>query len=196
MSTSAAPHDRARAEHRMNYPSIDFAGQYAEYATFNNYAQVLHEFSPPKPTASASTFASLSSTSLRTPLPLPPTPKRCTPKPMPRSARDQVAADAVKRPAHHPPAGGLRPRSLALSMKSRRPTSMPCNSRLSRARPTLAIRNWPAPMSPTGRSRCSRASSNTPRPASASPPNRRIARMGPGPSIVSSSHESAFVATL
>jgi outer membrane protein TolC len=33
-----AAHDRARAEHRMNYPSIDFAGQYVQYATFNNYS--------------------------------------------------------------------------------------------------------------------------------------------------------------
>jgi outer membrane protein TolC len=36
---------RARAEHRMNYPSIDFAGQYAEYATFNNYQQYFKSFS-------------------------------------------------------------------------------------------------------------------------------------------------------
>jgi outer membrane protein TolC len=41
-----AAHDRARAEHRMNYPSIDFAGQFAEFATFNNYAQYYKEFSP------------------------------------------------------------------------------------------------------------------------------------------------------
>lgn len=32
-----AAHDRARSEHRMNYPSIDFVGQYAEYAPFINY---------------------------------------------------------------------------------------------------------------------------------------------------------------
>jgi outer membrane protein TolC len=37
---------RARAEHRMKYPSIDFAGQFAEFATFNNYAQYYKEFSP------------------------------------------------------------------------------------------------------------------------------------------------------
>ena len=37
--------DRARAEHKMNYPSIDFAGQYAEYASFNNYAQYYKQFS-------------------------------------------------------------------------------------------------------------------------------------------------------
>ena len=36
---------RARAEHRMNYPSIDFAGQYAEYATFNNYSQYYKKLS-------------------------------------------------------------------------------------------------------------------------------------------------------
>ncbi len=41
-----AAKDRARAEHRMNYPSLDFAGQYAEFATFNNYAQYYKEFSP------------------------------------------------------------------------------------------------------------------------------------------------------
>jgi outer membrane protein TolC len=33
-----AAHDRARAEHRMNYPSIDLAGQYVEYASYNNYS--------------------------------------------------------------------------------------------------------------------------------------------------------------
>jgi outer membrane protein TolC len=37
---------RARAEHKLNYPSIDFAGQYAEFAKFNNYAQYYKEFSP------------------------------------------------------------------------------------------------------------------------------------------------------
>ncbi len=36
---------RARAEHRMNYPSIDFAGQYAEFSTFNNYDQYYKNFS-------------------------------------------------------------------------------------------------------------------------------------------------------
>jgi outer membrane protein TolC len=41
-----AAHARARAEHRMKYPSIDFAGQFAEFATFNNYAQYYKEFSP------------------------------------------------------------------------------------------------------------------------------------------------------
>jgi outer membrane protein TolC len=40
-----AARDRARAEHKMNYPSIDFAGQYAEYASFNNYAQYYKQFS-------------------------------------------------------------------------------------------------------------------------------------------------------
>ena len=40
-----AARSRARAEHRMNYPSIDFAGQFAEYASFNNYAQYYKEFS-------------------------------------------------------------------------------------------------------------------------------------------------------
>jgi outer membrane protein TolC len=33
-----AAQDRARAEHRMKYPSIDLAGQYVQYATFNNYS--------------------------------------------------------------------------------------------------------------------------------------------------------------
>jgi outer membrane protein TolC len=41
-----AAHDRARAEHKMNYPSIDFAGQYSEYATFNNYNYYYAHFSP------------------------------------------------------------------------------------------------------------------------------------------------------
>lgn len=41
-----AAKDRARAEHRMKYPSIDFAGQYAEFATFNNYQQYYKQFSP------------------------------------------------------------------------------------------------------------------------------------------------------
>jgi len=41
-----AAKDRARAEHRMRYPSIDFAGQFAEFSTFNNYAQYYREFSP------------------------------------------------------------------------------------------------------------------------------------------------------
>lgn len=41
-----AAKDRARAQHRMNYPSIDFAGQYAEFATFNNYEQYYKQFSP------------------------------------------------------------------------------------------------------------------------------------------------------
>jgi len=33
-----AAHDRARAEHHKKYPSIDLAGQYVQYASFNNYA--------------------------------------------------------------------------------------------------------------------------------------------------------------
>ncbi len=33
-----AAHDRARAEHRKKYPSIDVAGQYVQYASFNNYS--------------------------------------------------------------------------------------------------------------------------------------------------------------
>jgi outer membrane protein TolC len=41
-----AAHDRARAEHRMNRPSIDFAGQYAEFGSFNNYAHYYKNFSP------------------------------------------------------------------------------------------------------------------------------------------------------
>jgi outer membrane protein TolC len=41
-----AAHDRARAEHKMNYPSIDFAGQFAEYAAFNNYNYYYAHFSP------------------------------------------------------------------------------------------------------------------------------------------------------
>jgi outer membrane protein TolC len=40
-----AARDRARAEHKMNYPSIDFAGQYAEFAKFNNYDQYYKAFS-------------------------------------------------------------------------------------------------------------------------------------------------------
>ncbi len=36
---------RARAEHKMKYPSLDFAGQYSEYATFNNYDQYYKNFS-------------------------------------------------------------------------------------------------------------------------------------------------------
>jgi outer membrane protein TolC len=40
-----AARDRARAEHKTNYPSIDFAGQYAEYSTFNNYDQYYKNFS-------------------------------------------------------------------------------------------------------------------------------------------------------
>jgi adhesin transport system outer membrane protein len=37
--------DRARAEHKMNYPSINFGGQFAQYASFNNYAQYYKSFS-------------------------------------------------------------------------------------------------------------------------------------------------------
>jgi outer membrane protein TolC len=33
---------RARAEHRVNYPSIDFAGQYAEFAPYVNYGTTNH----------------------------------------------------------------------------------------------------------------------------------------------------------
>lgn len=40
-----AAHLRARSEHRQNYPSFDFAGQYAEYSTFNNYEQYYTHFS-------------------------------------------------------------------------------------------------------------------------------------------------------
>jgi outer membrane protein TolC len=36
---------RARAEHRVNYPSVDFAGQFAELSTFNNYQQYYKSFS-------------------------------------------------------------------------------------------------------------------------------------------------------
>jgi outer membrane protein len=39
-----AAHDRARAEHRKNYPSIDLAGQYVQYASFNNYATYYTHF--------------------------------------------------------------------------------------------------------------------------------------------------------
>jgi outer membrane protein TolC len=39
-----AAHDRARAEHRMNYPSIDLAGQYVQYASFNNYSTYYHNY--------------------------------------------------------------------------------------------------------------------------------------------------------
>jgi len=36
---------RARAEHKMNYPSINLGGQFAQYASFNNYAQYYKSFS-------------------------------------------------------------------------------------------------------------------------------------------------------
>jgi len=36
---------RARAEHKMNYPSINLGGQYAQYAAFQNYAQYYLHFS-------------------------------------------------------------------------------------------------------------------------------------------------------
>ncbi len=36
---------RARAEHKMNYPSINFGGQFAQYASFQNYAQYYKSFS-------------------------------------------------------------------------------------------------------------------------------------------------------
>jgi outer membrane protein TolC len=39
-----AAHDRARAEHRKKYPSIDVAGQYVQYASFNNYATYYTHF--------------------------------------------------------------------------------------------------------------------------------------------------------
>jgi outer membrane protein TolC len=39
-----AAHDRARAEHRKKYPSIDLAGQYVEYASFNNYSTYYKNF--------------------------------------------------------------------------------------------------------------------------------------------------------
>lgn len=39
-----AAKDRARAQHRMNYPSIDLAGQYVQYATFNNYSTYYTHF--------------------------------------------------------------------------------------------------------------------------------------------------------
>ena len=39
-----AARDRARAQHRMNYPSIDFAGQYVQYASFNNYSTYYTHF--------------------------------------------------------------------------------------------------------------------------------------------------------
>lgn len=41
-----AARDRARAEHKMNYPSIDFAGQYAQYASFQNYGHYYQNFTP------------------------------------------------------------------------------------------------------------------------------------------------------
>jgi outer membrane protein TolC len=40
-----AARDRARAEHRLKYPSIDFAGQFAEYSTFNHYDVYFNHFS-------------------------------------------------------------------------------------------------------------------------------------------------------
>lgn len=36
---------RARAEHRLKYPSIDLAGQYAEFSTFNHYDVYFNHFS-------------------------------------------------------------------------------------------------------------------------------------------------------
>jgi len=39
-----AAHDRARAEHRRKYPSIDVAGQYVQYASFNNYSTYYTHF--------------------------------------------------------------------------------------------------------------------------------------------------------
>jgi outer membrane protein TolC len=39
-----AAQDRARAEHRKNYPSIDLAGQYVQYASFNNYSTYYTHF--------------------------------------------------------------------------------------------------------------------------------------------------------
>jgi outer membrane protein TolC len=36
--------DRAHAEHKVNYPSIDFAGQFAQYAPFINYAKYYPSF--------------------------------------------------------------------------------------------------------------------------------------------------------
>jgi outer membrane protein TolC len=39
-----AAHDRARAQHKMNYPSIDLAGQYVQYASFNNYSTYYTNF--------------------------------------------------------------------------------------------------------------------------------------------------------
>jgi outer membrane protein TolC len=40
-----AAQDRARAEHKKRYPSLDFAGQYAEFSTFNNYNVYYTHFS-------------------------------------------------------------------------------------------------------------------------------------------------------
>ncbi len=40
-----AARDRARAEHKMNLPSINFGGQYNQYASFQNYAQYYRQFS-------------------------------------------------------------------------------------------------------------------------------------------------------
>lgn len=37
---------RAKSEHRMKLPSVDFAGQFAEFTQFNNYAQYYKEYSP------------------------------------------------------------------------------------------------------------------------------------------------------
>jgi outer membrane protein TolC len=39
-----AAHDRARAEHHKKYPSIDLAGQYVQYASFNNYTEYYRNF--------------------------------------------------------------------------------------------------------------------------------------------------------
>jgi outer membrane protein TolC len=38
--------DRARAEHKVNYPSINFSGQFSQYAPFINYAKYYQNFTP------------------------------------------------------------------------------------------------------------------------------------------------------
>jgi len=40
-----AAHQRARSQHKVKYPSIEFAGQYAMFAEFNNYSDYYKKFS-------------------------------------------------------------------------------------------------------------------------------------------------------
>ena len=171
-----AARDRARAEHRMNYPSIDFVGQYAEFATFNNYAQYYKEFSPhnysfglnlripllnlaQNALAAAADAAALHAEADA------------------QAVRDQVAADAVRaqHTIHQLQAAAKVSR---LEYEVARPTSMPSSFRCRTATPMPTTRSWPAPTSPTGGSRSAEPVRISPRPAPAPPPNRGVAPMG------------------